>query len=68
MVYSVDVILGAKALAAINRLAALLIYNLKPEYSEICGFVRASMSLAIVRSNSLLPHGPCDKGARILQN
>ena len=65
MVYSADGIPGAEALAAQKRLAALLRYKLKREYSEICGFVRARISLAIVRSNSLLIHGPRDKGARI---
>ena len=48
-------------------MAALLSYKLKREYSEMCGFVRARMSLAIVRSNSLLLRGPRDKGARIRQ-
>ena len=67
MVYSADGLPGAEALAAQKRLAALLSYNLKREYSEMCGFLRARMSLAIVRSNSLILHGPCDKGARIRQ-
>ena len=67
MVYSADVIPGAEALAAQKRLAAPLSYKLKREYSKMCGFVQAGMSLAIVRSNSLLLHGPCDKGARIRQ-
>ena len=66
-VYSADGIPGAEALAAQKRLAALLIYNLKQEYSEMCGFVWALMSLAIVRSNSLLLRGPRNKGARIWQ-
>ena len=48
-----------------KRLAALLSYKLKREYSEMCGFLRARMSLAIVRSNSLLLRGPRDKGAHI---
>ena len=65
MVYSADGIPQAEALAAQKRLAALLSYKLKQEYSEICGFVQARMSLAIVRSNSLLLRGPRDKGARI---
>ena len=65
MVYSTDGIPGAEALAAHKRLAALLSYKLKREYSEMCCFVRASMSLAIVRSNSLLLRGPRNKGARI---
>ena len=63
MVYSVDGIPGAEALAAQKRLAALLSYKLKREYSDMCGFVRARMSLAILRSNSLLLHSPRDKGA-----
>ena len=54
MIYSADGIPRSEALAAQKRLAALLSYKLKREYSEMCGFVRARMSLAIVRSNSLL--------------
>ena len=65
MVYSADGIPGVEALAVHKRLAALLRYKLKWEYSEICGFVRAWMSLAIVRTNSLLLCGPHDKRARI---
>ena len=67
MVYSVEGITRAEALAAQNRLSVLLSYKLKREYSEMCRFVRARMSLAIVRSNSLLLRGPQDKGARICQ-
>ena len=63
MVYSADGIPGAEAFSAQKRLAALLIYKLKQEYSEMCGFVRARMSLAIVRSNILLLHSPRHKGA-----
>ena len=54
MVYSADRIPRAEALAAHKRLATLLSYKLKQEYLEMCGFVRARMSLAIVRSNILL--------------
>ena len=67
MVYSADGIPGAEALAVQKRLAALLRYKLKQEYSEMCGFVRERMSLAIVRSNSLLLRGPRNKGTRIWQ-
>ena len=67
MVYSEDVIPRAEALAAQKRLAALLSYKLKWEYSEMCGFVKARISLAIVRSNSLLLRFPQDKGACIRQ-
>ena len=67
MVYSADGITGAEALAPQKRLAALLSYKLKKEYSEICGFVRAGMSLSIVRSNSLLLPIPSEEGVRIFQ-
>ena len=67
MVYSADRIPGAEALAAQKRLAALLSYKLKWEYSEMFVFVRARMSQAILRSNSLILRSPRDKGARICQ-
>ena len=41
MVYSVYGIPGEEDLAAQKRIAALLSYKLKREYSEMCGFVRA---------------------------
>ena len=62
MVYSAYGIPGADALAAQKRLAALLSYKMKWEYSGMCGFVKARMSLAIVKSNILLLRGPCGKG------
>ena len=40
MVYFVERIPGAEALAAQKRLAALIRYKRKLEYSEMCGFVR----------------------------
>ena len=67
MVYSANGIPGAEVLAAQKRLAVLLSYKLKREYSEMYGFVRAMMSLVIVRPNRLLLRGPRDKGARICQ-
>ena len=67
MVYFVDRITIEEALAAQKRLAALLSYKLKQEYSEMCGFMRARMSLVIVRSNSLTLRSPRDKGSRIRQ-
>ena len=67
MFYSADVIPGAEALAAQKRLAALLSYKLKREYSEMCGFLRARISLSILRSNILLLRGPRDKGVCISQ-
>ena len=67
MVNSAYVIPGVEALSAQTRLATLLRYKLMRGYSEMCGFVGARMSLAIVRSNSLLLRGPRDKGAHIRQ-
>ena len=67
MVYSVGGILGAEALATQKRLATLLSYKIQQEYSEMCGFVRKRVSLAIVRPNSLLRCDPPNKGACIRQ-
>ena len=58
IVYHLERIPGAETMAAQKRLATLISYNLKREYCEMCGFVKARMSLAIVRSNSLLLCGP----------
>ena len=65
VVYSAEVIAGAEALSVQKKLAALLSYKLKQEQSEICGFVEARMSPAIVISNSLLLRGPRDRYACI---
>ena len=67
MVKSVEGIPGAEALAVPRRLDTLLSYKLKREYSEMCGFVRARMLLAIVRSKSLLIRVPRDKRVCIWQ-
>ena len=67
IVYYVDGIPRAEALATQKSISALLSYKLKREYSEMCGFVGVRMSLAIVRSNSLLLRGPCNKEACIRQ-
>ena len=67
MVNSADIIPGAEALAAQNILAAILSYKLKQEFSEMCGFIRARISLAIMRSNRLLLRILQDKGEIICQ-
>ena len=51
MVYSADRIPGVEALAVQEWLAALLSYKLKREYSEMCGFVWARMSLVSFSRN-----------------
>ena len=61
MVYSTDGIPGLETLDTQKRLATLLSFKLKREYSDFCVFVRERMSLVIVRSNSLLLHEPCEK-------
>ena len=60
-----DGIPGVEELAPQNILSALLSFKLKRENSELCGFVRANISLAIVRSNSLLLRCPTEKYERI---
>ena len=67
MVYSTNRISGAEALDAQKRVATLISYKLKREYSEMCGFVRVRISLVIVMSNSLLLCIPHDKWACIQQ-
>ena len=53
-VYSADGIPGTEAVVA-QRFISLLISNkLRQKYSEMCGFLRARMSLAILRSNTHL--------------
>ena len=47
------------------RPASMISNKLKQEYWEICGFVRARMSLAIVRSNILFLQGAREKEAYI---
>ena len=67
MVYSSDGILGTETVAAQRRLDSLLSNNLKQEYSEMCVFVRARMSLAIMRSNTLIIRGARYKEVYIRQ-
>ena len=67
LVFSADRTPGAEAWAATLRIALHLGFNMKREYSEICGFVGARMALAIVRSNTLLLQGTRDNEACIRQ-
>ena len=67
ILYSADGIPRTEAVAAERRLASLLINKLKREYLEMCGFIRVSISLAIVRSNTLLLQGTRNKEAYIRQ-
>ena len=67
MVYSVDGIPGIEDVAPQGRPASLFCNKLKLEYSEMCEFVIAGMSLVIVRSNTLLLRGVRVKEAYIQQ-
>jgi hypothetical protein len=52
LVFSVDGMRGPEAAAASKRLAALLASKWKQTYSQVCGFVRSRLSMALVRSTS----------------
>ena len=67
VVSSVDRIPVSEALSAQKRLSALLSFNMKQKYSELCGFVRAGMSLETLISKGLLLCVPWYKKARICQ-
>ena len=67
VVYSEDSIPIVETLLTQRILSTILSFKMKQEYSELCGFVRARMSLSIVRSNSLLLRGPWYKEACIRQ-
>ena len=48
---------GVEARAATQIMASHLSFMLKREYSEMCGFFRASVALSILQSNTLLLWG-----------
>ena len=52
LVFSIDGLLGKEATAASKRLASSLAAKWKRSYSEICGFVRSRLSIALARSSS----------------
>jgi hypothetical protein len=52
LVFSVDGLLGKEATAASKRLASSLAAKWKRSYSEICGYVRSRLSIALIRSSS----------------
>ena len=57
LVYSVDGLACGTARAAEKRLAGLLAAKWQRNYSEMVNYIRVRMSLAIVRSNTLLLRG-----------
>jgi hypothetical protein len=52
LVFSIDGLLGKEAKAASKRLASILAGKWKRSYSELCGFVRSRLSIALIRSSS----------------
>ena len=64
LVYSVQGVPGEETRAAEKRLAGHLAHRWKREYSEMCGYVRARMSLATARANTLLLRGARDSHGR----
>ena len=62
LVYSVDGLEGTEASAARKRLAARLAAKWGRQYSQICGFIRSRVSLALVRSTSRCLRGTRNSG------
>jgi hypothetical protein len=52
LVFSVDGMRGTECAAASKRLAQLLAQKWQRTYSEVCGYVRSKLSIALVRSAS----------------
>ena len=52
LVFSVYGLMGKEATAASKRLASSLAAKWKRSYSEICGFIRSRLSIALIRSSS----------------
>ena len=60
LVFSVDGLMGKEAQAFLRRLAQLLSRKWEQPYSQVCGYVRARVSIVIVRATHL-----CIRGSRI---
>ena len=64
LVYSVDGMAGRETRMAEKRLASQLAWKWKREYSEMVGFVRTRMCLAVLRANTLLIRGSRERRSR----
>lgn len=64
LVFSVDGMEGREATAARKRLASRLAAKWNREYSQICGFVRSKLAVALVRTTSRCLRGTRDPGRR----
>jgi hypothetical protein len=63
LVFSVDGLRGTEAQAASKWLASRLSTKWKRTYSEVCGFVRSRLSVALARSTSLCLRSARDPSA-----
>jgi hypothetical protein len=64
LVFSVDGLRGGETQAASKRLASLLASKWHRTYSEVCGFVRSRLSVALARSTSQCLRGTRDPNSR----
>ena len=64
LVYSVDGMASRETKEAEKQLARKLAWKWSREYSEMVGYVRRRMALAVVRANSLLLRGSRDRSNR----
>jgi hypothetical protein len=64
LVFSVDGLRGGEAQAASKRLASRLATKWGRTYSEVCGFVRSRLSVALARSTSQCLRGTRDPSSR----
>jgi len=64
MVYSIDGLRGREAAFAEKKLASHLAERWKKDYSQMAYYVRVRMSLAVVRSNTLLLRGSRNRQRR----
>eukprot|EP00957_Ditylum_brightwellii_P092343 7030730-Ditylum_brightwellii.AAC.1 len=65
MVFSADGMPREEAIAAMKRMAPHLAAKMDREYSEMCGYVRERMALAIVHTNTLILRDARDGGSRL---
>jgi hypothetical protein len=64
LVFSVDGLRGVEATAAGNRLAVMLSAKWNRPYSDVCGYVRSRLAIALARTTSLCLRGARDPTAR----
>ena len=63
--FTSDGVLGGEADAAVKRVSGLLAKKWNRSYSDVCGFVRSRMSLALARSTTMCLRGARDPSSRV---